>query len=248
MAINLNSINIISQGGTVTSTLSSAAKGSSISDFLGQALKNQGTLDLFGFLTNKKAVALFDENDQEVLTDCVIHTVEITDEARLAEQPLEDGTNISDHKVFMQKEASLVVYLPEDGYASSVSELYDLYNKNKFLKLQAKSNVFSNLQIVGLPHREDNGNIYRMVYRIQLKEAITVEYSIRGYSAKGGNQKSRFTNAELQEGKDLLRKGGEAVKSIKNAIFKSNNATPQANSDLGKAIQASEANNNSGGA
>ena len=51
MAINLNSINIISQGGTVTSTLSSAAKGSSISDFLGQALKNQGTLDLFGFLT-----------------------------------------------------------------------------------------------------------------------------------------------------------------------------------------------------
>ncbi len=232
MAINLNSINIISQGGTVTSTLSSAAKGSSISDFLGQALKNQGTLDLFGFLTNKKAVALFDENDQEVLTTCVIHTVDISDEARLAEQPLEDGTNISDHKVFMQKEATLVIYLPEDGYASAVSELYDLYNKNKFLKLQAKSNIFSNLQIVGLPHREDNGNIYRMVYKIQLKEAITVAYSIRGYSAKGsGNAKSRFSNAEYQEGASQFREGGNLVDSV---TAKAQNANPKATSSLFK--------------
>lgn len=243
MAINLNSINVISQGGMVTSTLSSAASGSSISNFIGSSLKNQGTLDIFGFLTNKKAVALFDENDQEVLTDCVIHTVDITDEARLAEQPLEDGTNISDHKVFLQKEATLVIYLPEDGYSSSVSELYDLYTENKFLKLQAKSQMFSNLQIIGLPHREDNASVYRMVYKIQLKEAITVAYSIRGYSAKGaGNAKSRFSNAQMDPGRTFQSKVLRGIENVGNKILqKDNGANPKAESELFKYMENQDA-------
>ena len=235
MSINLNSINIISQGGSVMSTLSSAVKSSSISNFADSVIRNQGVIDMFGFLTNKKTVALFDENDNEVLSNCDIHTAEISDEARLAEQPLEDGTNIADHKVFLQKEATVVIYMPENGYSSAVSELYDLYNNNKFLKLQLKSNVFSNLQIVGLPHVENNENIYRMIYKIQLKEALTVEYSIRGYNALGaGNASSKFTNNPFEEGRTLMSKTfGAAVRS---ATAKAGNTVEAARSALGKSI------------
>ena len=223
--LNLDSINIISQNGSMMSTLSSMANHSSISNFAGSILKNQGTLDIFGFLTNKKTVALFDENNKEVLANCDIHTIEITDEARLAEQPLEDGPNISDHKVFLQKEATVLIYLPENDYSSAVTELYDLYHNNKFLKLQAKSSVLSNMQIVGLPHSESNENIYRMVYKIQLKEAITVKYSIRGYHALGsGNATRKFTNNPLEEGRAMDDKvlGG----AVKAAAGKSNGANP----------------------
>ncbi len=233
--LNLDSINIISQNGSMMSTLSSMANHSSISNFAGSILKNQGVLDIFGFLTNKKTVALFDENNKEVLANCDIHTIEITDEARLAEQPLEDGTNISDHKVFLQKEATVLIYLPENDYSSAVTELYDLYHNNKFLKLQAKSSVLSNMQIVGLPHSESNENIYRMVYKIQLKEAITVKYSIRGYHALGsGNATRKFTNNPLEEGRSLDDKAlGGIVETISGKGKESN---PESTVQFGKIL------------
>ncbi len=232
--LDLNSIDFISQSGSFLSSFSSGGN-SSISSFAGSLLKNQGVLDIFGFLTDKKTVALFDENNKEVLANCDIHSLEIRDEARLAEQPLEDGTNISDHKVFLQKEATVLVYMPENDYASAISELYDLYNNNKFLKLQAKSMVLSNLQIVGLPHEESNQNIYRMTYRVQLKEAITVKYSIRGYSAKGGsNASSKFTNNPLEEN-DSVSAGG--TKAFLGSETKSDGANPQANTEFEKAVE-----------
>lgn len=233
--LNLDSINIISQNGSMMSTLSSMANHSSISNFAGNILKNQGTLDIFGFLTNKKTVALFDENNKEVLANCDIHTIEITDEARLAEQPLEDGTNISDHKVFLQKEATVLIYLPENDYSSAITELYDLYHNNKFLKLQAKSSVLSNMQIVGLPHSESNENIYRMVYKIQLKEAITVKYSIRGYHALGsGNATRKFTNNPLEEGRAMDDKvAGGFVETI---AGKSKESNPESTVQFGKIL------------
>ena len=232
--LDLNSINIISQGGSTMSILSSAVKSSSISSFASSALNNNGILDIFGFLTNKKAVALFDENDNEVLANCDIHTIEISEEARLAEQPLEDGTNISDHKVFLQKEATILIYLPENDYSSAVSELYELYKNNKFLKLQAKSSVFSNMQIVGLPHSESNQNIYRMVYRIQLKEALTVQYSIRGYNALGaGNASAKFTNNPLKENNTFIDK---AFGNVTEALTSANKKNPQMATKFGANI------------
>lgn len=239
--LDLNSIDFISQSGSMLTTISSMFGGnSSISSYATGLMKNQGIIDLFGFLTDKKTVALFDEDNKEVLANCDIHTVDIKDEARLADQPLEDGTNISDHKVFLQKEAEILVYLPESDYSTAVSELYDLYTNNKFLKLQAKSMVLSNMQIVGLPHNESNQNIYRMVYRVQLKEAITIKYSIRGYHALGsGNATAKFTNNPLEEGRSLDDK---VVGGIIKAIAKGDESNPEATTAFEKGIQQKKGN------
>ena len=67
------------------------------------------------------------------------------------------------------------------------------------------------------------------------KEALTVEYSIRGYNALGaGNASSKFTNNPFEEGRTLMSKTfGAAVRS---ATAKAGNTVEAARSALGKSI------------
>ena len=94
------------------------------------------------------------------------------------------------------------------------------------------------MQIVGLPHSESNENVYRMVYKIQLKEALTVQYSIRGYNALGaGNASSKFTNNPLQETDSFLKKtAGRATNAIAGAINKSGGSEVKTETAFGNLI------------
>ena len=187
MALNLSGISSISTSelsqiktisNTGTKIINITNLNSSPSAFIntgGQLLSDFG-------LSRQNAVVLYDENSNQILNNCIIYSVKVDNSAQLAEHPLEDGSRMVDHKIFLPKELSVIIYLSETGYSSEYQTIKSLYEERKFITAQLKNDVYSNLQIVGLPHEESNANINRLIVQINLKEAIIVTSKVAGYT------------------------------------------------------------------
>lgn len=133
-------------------------------------------LNAIGYILKNKVVALYSaEEGAEVLTDCSIIKCIVSDKARLMEHPLEMGSKVVDHKVFEPITASLQIAMPISGFETECATLKELYRKGTMLSLQTKAYVYDNLQIAGIPHEETAENINRMIFNIELKEALMTQ-------------------------------------------------------------------------
>lgn len=132
-------------------------------------------LNVVGMIYRNKSIAIYGEGGGEILSNASIVSCSVNDSSKLMEHPVESGAVISDYKVFNPITASLVVALTESGYATEFSEIYSSYKNCEYITLQTKTNVYSNLQIVSLPHEATFKTVSRPTITINLKEALVVE-------------------------------------------------------------------------
>lgn len=145
------------------------------SDTLTSLIKNSG----FGYVLSGKPVQMY-ANGRECLSTASLMTCSVNESAQLMEHPVEDGAKIVDHKVFNPVQITVTIAFTEENYAAEYTELKSLFTDCTFISMKTKANVFENLQIVGIPHEEKPENINRMLFTIQLKEAIIVSASYSG--------------------------------------------------------------------
>lgn len=216
---SLSQIKTISSNGiTITDIANISSSPSAFINSGGQLLSDFG-------LSRQNVVALYDENSNPILESCIIYSVKVENSAQLAEHPLEDGSRMVDHKIFLPKELSVVIYLSETGYSSEYQTIKSLYEERKFITAQLKNDVYSNLQIVGLPHEESNANINRLIVQINLKEAIVVTSKVAGYTAPTASNSSTVstTPAYKQSNTMALQATQSGKKLINNVKEKWNN-------------------------
>ena len=132
-------------------------------------------LNVVGMIYRNKSIAIYGEGGGEILSNASIVSCSVNDSSKLMEHPVESGAVISDYKVFNPITATLVVALTESGYATEFSEIYSSYKNCEYITLQTKTNVYSNLQIVSLPHEATFKTVSRPTITINLKEALVVE-------------------------------------------------------------------------
>lgn len=182
-------------------------------------LTNSGTQlsSMLNGVNNTDNVVLYDENNNQILPNCVIYSVKVDNSAQLAEHPLEDGSKMVDHKIFLPKELSVIIYLSETGYSSEYKEIKSLYEERKFITAQLKNDIYSNLQIVGLPHEESNNNVNRLIIQINLKEAIIVTSRVEGFKmGKAANSSTVSTTPAYKKSDTAANQFiGAAVKYAK---------------------------------
>ena len=158
--------------------------------------------DKLNYILDSKQVQLFADGG-EVLSTAAIMTCGVQETAQLAEHPLEDGAKIVDHKVFQPRQLSVTIAFSEDNYSAEYETLKGLYEDCTFVSMKTKAGVYDNLQIVGIPHDEVPSRMCRMVFTIQLKEAMVVSASYAGaiMSALGGsnNSTTKFGKKEKAE-------------------------------------------------
>lgn len=211
----LSQIKTISSAGTTISSITNINNTpSAFANVGGQLLSDFG-------LSGQDIVTLYDEDSKEILGNCIIYSVKVENSAQLAEHPLEDGSRMVDHKIFLPKELSVIIYLSETGYSSEYQTIKSLYEERKFITVQLKNDVYSNLQIVGLPHEESNANINRLIVQINLKEALVVTSKVVGFTSTGAANSSTVSTTPA------YKKGNTAALDIKEAGTKLKNNIKQ---------------------
>lgn len=146
-----------------------------MSNFLNTISPFNLVLNVVGMIYRKKNIALYGEGGGELLSTASIISCSVNDSSKLMEHPIESGAVIADYKVFNPVTASVVVALSATGYESEFAEIYTSYKNCEYITLQTKTQVYSNLQILSLPHEATFKNISRPTITINLKEALVVE-------------------------------------------------------------------------
>lgn len=209
----LSQIKTISNSGTTITSITNL--NNSPSAFInsgGQLLSDFG-------ISKQDVVVLYDENTNQILSNCKIYSVKVENSAQLAEHPLEDGSRMVDHKIFLPKELSVIIYLSETGYSSEYQTIKSLYEERKFITAQLKNDVYTNLQIVGLPHEESNANINRLIVQINLKEAIIVTSRVEGFTDRtASNSSTVSTTPAYKTGDTTALQTKQAGKKLYNNL------------------------------
>ena len=146
-----------------------------MSNFLNSLSPFNLIINVLGMVYRNKSIAIYGEGGDELLSSASIISCSVNDSSKLMEHPVESGAVISDYKVFNPVTATVVVALTETEYASEFAEIYGAYKNCEYVTLQTKTKVYTNLQILSLPHEATFRNVSRPTITINLKEALVVE-------------------------------------------------------------------------
>lgn len=182
-----------------------------MSNFLNSVSPFNLALNAVGLVYRNKSIAIYGQGGGEILSNASIISCSVNDSSKLMEHPIESGAVIADYKVFNPVTATLVVALTEGGYASEYAEIFSSYKNCEFITLQTKTNVYSNMQVLSIPHEATFKNVSRPTITINLKQALVVEAAFtQGSNLKNPantNTKDRgHVQTEQEDNQTLLKR------------------------------------------
>lgn len=100
--------------------------------------------------------------------------------ARLMDHPLEDGSEVTDHIVFMPVEIEQPLMIVGDDMASVFDEIRQLYHAGEILNVQTRARTYESMVIQAMPHDEQADALDAVTVGLQLKEARFIETQYAG--------------------------------------------------------------------
>lgn len=99
--------------------------------------------------------------------------------ANAMEHPLEDGSTVTDHIIFLPVEIELPLMVTGD-VETVISEIDALYRSAELLVVQTVSGSYENMFIRAMPHDEKAESIGSATIGLQLKQAVFVKAILEG--------------------------------------------------------------------
>lgn len=99
--------------------------------------------------------------------------------AKVMEHPLEDGSSVSDHIVFMAVEIEQPLIIAGDQLQSVFDEIRQLFLAGEVLDVRTRARTYESMVIQAIPHDEHGDAPDSVVVALQLKEAkfISTQYA-----------------------------------------------------------------------
>lgn len=94
----------------------------------------------------------------------------VAESAKLMAHPLEDGSNIVDHRIILPIGLSLNCVLEAENYRDTYQEIRRIFRESVRLTVQTKTDTYTNLYLQDIPHEEDPGLFDTVTMILQLIE------------------------------------------------------------------------------
>lgn len=101
-------------------------------------------------------------------------TASVYEVAKVMEHPLEDGSSVIDHIVYMPVEIEMPLMVTGGDAATVYGEIRALFRSGELLTVQTRARTFDSMIIAAMPHDERPEEFDALAITLQLREAIFV--------------------------------------------------------------------------
>lgn len=114
-------------------------------------------------------VAIYNEDYEPILETMKVLSIDVNDDSKLCQHPLEDGSIMTDHDVNLPIEIVLTIALDRPQYANVYAEIVQYKRDKTFLIIQSKVDSYPNQVLKTITHSEsaDMWNGVEMVLRFE---------------------------------------------------------------------------------
>ena len=101
-------------------------------------------------------VAILDTNTgNQVFENARPIKVTVSESAKLMAHPVEDGSDVVDHRIILPIGISLQMILRSDQYRETYQEIRRLFLQSVNLTIQTRTDTYPNMYLQDIPHEED---------------------------------------------------------------------------------------------
>ncbi|MBC3211371.1 phage baseplate protein [Serratia fonticola] len=121
---------------------------------------------------------VYDDNFNVAFPAAISMKASVSEEAKLMEHPLEDGSTIADHRVIQPVEIELIVFLPDDTFKDTYSNIRQAFHGEQLYTVHLATGMYSRMALQAMPHEETPEQAGSIAIALQLKEAqiVTTQY------------------------------------------------------------------------
>lgn len=125
-------------------------------------------------------VAVYDSNYVQVFSKARPLKAEINEDSKVFEHPLEDGTEIVDHRIVLPVEIELSLILTSFDYQDVYQEIKQIFLDADLLIISTRAGTYENQIIQSMPHVETSDVYNGLLMTLKTKQAdfVTSETSI----------------------------------------------------------------------
>ena len=114
--------------------------------------------------------AIFNSKLVQVLKTAIPMKLSVKEPSNVPQHPLENGANISDHKIINPVEIDVTLFLNGKEYKSLYQQLRQLFLSSELLTIQTRTSTYKNMTILELPHDETAEMVDAIVTQVRFKE------------------------------------------------------------------------------
>lgn len=127
--------------------------------------------------TVNQKYCLFLSDDTEVLDKITFFDADVMEDSKIMESPVESGILIADHIIKNPKGIVVNCVLDPSDWRQTYDELKGWYDRvdNKFLTIQTKADVYENMKLIAIPHKEASDTVSRLFFELRFRSILFVE-------------------------------------------------------------------------
>jgi len=115
------------------------------------ALKNVNTPN-----ASSDLVGIYDEDFNQLFPEARPLKMSYSETSRMMEHPIESGSIVVDHKVFMPATVEAVFIIQSEDYRSVYDQIESAYSNNTIVTIQGKAKSFNNMVLSSKLHDESS--------------------------------------------------------------------------------------------
>lgn len=166
-------------------------------------------------------VGVFNQSFQQVFPTARPIKAFVDESARAMEHPVETGTVITDHIIFLPNEIELQMILPADEYRSVYDQIKQLYKAATILSVQTRAATYRNMFIYRMPHEENTELFNTIPLSLRLRQILIIQTTTQTLppaAVKDPLDQSTINNGLQQPGATLALPPPSAFKGIDQGV------------------------------